>query len=101
MALATVNLTFEDDLIKQIDYFASNQSLTRTDLIYNSVKMYINRKQKLLELYAYGEQVAAEKALQKIIAMGPGWLFVRWAPKAHWHCCAATTAVLPRSACRE
>jgi len=60
MALATVNLAFEDDFIKQIDYFANNESLTRTDLIYNSIKMYINRKQKLQELYAYGEKIAKE-----------------------------------------
>ena len=60
MALSTVNLTFEDDLIRQIDYFAGNQSLTWADFIYNSVKMSVNRKQKLLELYAYDERVAAE-----------------------------------------
>jgi metal-responsive CopG/Arc/MetJ family transcriptional regulator len=58
MAVATINLTFDDDLIKQIDLIANNESLTRTDLIYNSVKMYINRKQKLQELFAYGECVA-------------------------------------------
>jgi len=59
MATATINLAFEDDFVKQIDLIANNESLTRTDLIYNSVKMYINRKQKLQELYAYGESVAA------------------------------------------
>ena len=59
MAVATINLTFDDDLIRQIDYFADNESLTRTDLIYNSVKMYINRKQRLQELYAYGESIAS------------------------------------------
>ena len=58
MALGSINLTFDDDLIRQIDYFATNESLTRTDLIYNSVRMYINRKQKLQELFAYGEQIA-------------------------------------------
>ena len=58
MALATVNLEFEDDFIKQIDFFANNESLSRTDLIYNSVKMYISRKQKLKELFLYGEQIA-------------------------------------------
>ena len=58
MALATVSLAFDDDFIRQIDYYANNESLTRTDLIYNSVKMYINRKQKLQELYAYGEKIA-------------------------------------------
>jgi len=62
MALATVNLAFDDDFIKQIDYFANNESITRTDLIYNSVKMYINRKQKLQELFSYGEQIASENS---------------------------------------
>jgi metal-responsive CopG/Arc/MetJ family transcriptional regulator len=58
MAIATLNLSFDDDLLKQIDYFANNESLTRTDLIYNSVKMYINRKKRLQELYVYGESIA-------------------------------------------
>ena len=58
MAVATINLAFEDDFVKQIDLIANNESLTRTELIYNSVKMYINRKQKLQELFTYGESVA-------------------------------------------
>jgi predicted transcriptional regulator len=56
--MATLNLSFDDDLLKQIDYFANNESLTRTNLIYNSVRMYINRKKRLQELYAYGENIA-------------------------------------------
>jgi predicted transcriptional regulator len=58
MAVATINLTFDDDFVKQIDTVAVTESLTRTDLIYNSIKMYINRKQRLQELYKYGESVA-------------------------------------------
>ena len=58
MAIATINLSFDEDLVKQIDLIANNESLTRTDLIYNSVKMYVSRKQKLNELFAYGESVA-------------------------------------------
>jgi metal-responsive CopG/Arc/MetJ family transcriptional regulator len=58
MAVAIINLSFDDNMIKQIDYFANNESLTRADLIYNSVKMYINRKKRLQELYAYGESIA-------------------------------------------
>jgi metal-responsive CopG/Arc/MetJ family transcriptional regulator len=57
MAVATIDLSFDDDLLKQIGYFADSESLTRTDLIYNSVKMYINRKKRLQELYAYGESI--------------------------------------------
>ena len=60
MAVATINLTFDDDLMRQIDYFADNESRTRTDLIYNSVKMYINRKKRLQELYTYGENIASQ-----------------------------------------
>ena len=59
MAVATVNLAFDEDLMRQIDFFANNESLTRNDLIYNSVKMYINRKQRLQEIYTYGESIAS------------------------------------------
>jgi len=59
MAVASINLAFEDDFIRQIDLIANDESISRSELIYNSVKMYINRKQKLLELFAYGESVAA------------------------------------------
>ena len=62
MAVASINLAFEDDFIKQIDLIANNESITRAELIYNSVKMYINRKQKLQELFAYGESVAARNS---------------------------------------
>ena len=65
MALATVNLALEDDFVEKIDLFAKNEAITRTDLIYNSIKMYINRKQKLQELFAYGEQVAKKMSLPK------------------------------------
>jgi metal-responsive CopG/Arc/MetJ family transcriptional regulator len=58
MAIATINVSLDEDLLNQIDYFADNESLTRTDLIYNSLKMYINRKKRLQELYMYGESVA-------------------------------------------
>lgn len=58
MAIATINLAFDDDLVKQIDLFAETASITRTQLICNSVKMYINDRQKLQELYAYGESIA-------------------------------------------
>ena len=58
MALATINLTLENDFLEKIDLIARNESQTRTDVIYNSIKVYINQKQKLQELYAYGESIA-------------------------------------------
>ena len=60
MAVATINLSFDDDLVKQMDLIANTASITRNQLIYNSVKMYINDRQRLKELYAYGEGIAAK-----------------------------------------
>ena len=58
MAVATINLAFDDDLVRQIDAIANTASITRNQLIYNSVKMYINDRQRLQELYAYGKNIA-------------------------------------------
>ena len=62
MNQATVNLTFDDEILSKIDIIAKNESQTRTELIYNSIRMYINQKQKLQELYIYGEGKAAQSA---------------------------------------
>nr|AGS54110.1 hypothetical protein [uncultured bacterium contig00021] len=58
MAEATINLTIDNEFLEKIDLFARNESRTRTDLIYNSIKMYIDQKQRLQELYAYGESIS-------------------------------------------
>ena len=60
MAVATINLTLDNDLLEKIDFFAKSQSQTRTDLINNSIKTYISQKQRLQELYAYGEEIASK-----------------------------------------
>jgi metal-responsive CopG/Arc/MetJ family transcriptional regulator len=56
---STINLTLDDNLLEQIDAVARDESRTRSDLIYNSVKMYISRKQRLQELFVYGEHAAS------------------------------------------
>ena len=60
MAVATINIAFDDDLVRQIDVIANTSSITRNQLIYNSVKMYINDRQRLQELYAYGRNIAGK-----------------------------------------
>jgi predicted transcriptional regulator len=59
MAAATINLTVDNDFLEQIDTVAMNESRTRTDVIFNSIKMYIDRKQRLQELFAYGERISS------------------------------------------
>jgi len=44
MAVVTINLAFDDDLVKQMDLIANTASITRNQLINNSIKMYINNR---------------------------------------------------------
>ena len=60
MQVATINLTLDNDLLEKLDYFAQKQSQSRTELINNSIKMYISQKQRLQEIYAYGESIASK-----------------------------------------
>ena len=60
MTESTINLTFNNDFLNQIDLIAKNEFRTRNELIYNSIKLYIDQKQKLQKLYAYGENIAAK-----------------------------------------
>jgi metal-responsive CopG/Arc/MetJ family transcriptional regulator len=60
MTLATINLTIDDNFLEQIDAIAMDESRSRTDLICNSVKMYIDHKKRLQKLFAYGKRVASE-----------------------------------------
>jgi metal-responsive CopG/Arc/MetJ family transcriptional regulator len=69
MALATINLSIDTDLVNQIDYYANNESLTRNDLINNSVKIFLSRKQRLQELYLYGEKKAMENNITEEVIM--------------------------------
>ena len=59
MALATVNVSFQEDLLTQIDRFAENESRTRSDLIAEAARVYINRKEKWENIFAYGESLSA------------------------------------------
>ena len=60
---ATINISFDNDFLNKIDTVAKAESLTRTELIYNSIKIYIDYKQRLKELYEYGKSMAKKNAL--------------------------------------
>jgi metal-responsive CopG/Arc/MetJ family transcriptional regulator len=58
MALATVNISFQEDLLTQIDRFAKNESRTRSDLIIEAARIHINKKEKWEHIFAYGKSLA-------------------------------------------
>jgi len=60
MAVSTVNISFQDDLLKQIDQIARSEARTRSELIREAARIYIERKKKWESIFAYGESIAAK-----------------------------------------
>ena len=59
MALSTVNVSFREDLLRQIDEAAKNEAKTRSELITEAARIYIERKD-WKNIFAYGESIAAK-----------------------------------------
>ena len=60
MALSTVNISFNKDLLQQIDEIAKNEARTRSELIREAARLYIERKKKWESIFAYGESIASK-----------------------------------------
>ena len=63
MAVSTVNISFNDDLLQQIDELARNEARTRSELIREAARIYIERKKKWESIFAYGESMSAKYKL--------------------------------------
>lgn len=60
MAVSTVNISFQDDLLGQIDQIAKDEARTRSELIREAARIYIERKKKWASIFTYGESLAAK-----------------------------------------
>ena len=65
MGNSTVNISFKDDLLNQIDDVARSESRSRSELIREAARMYIARKERWNRIYEYGENNAREKGLEE------------------------------------
>ena len=63
MSVSTVNISFQDDLLNQIDQIAKNEARTRSELIREAARIYIERKKKWESIFAYGESIAKKYKL--------------------------------------
>jgi metal-responsive CopG/Arc/MetJ family transcriptional regulator len=59
MAVSTVNISFQEDLLKKIDQTAKKEARTRAELIREAARIYLERKQKWESIFAYGESLSA------------------------------------------
>jgi metal-responsive CopG/Arc/MetJ family transcriptional regulator len=60
MAVSTVNISFQEDLLYQIDKIAQNEARTRSELIREAARIYIERKKKWESIFAYGESLSSK-----------------------------------------
>ena len=60
MTFATVDISFQEDLLAQIDQIAGNESRTRGDLIVNAVRMYVERKNEWQEYFDIGQKIGSK-----------------------------------------
>ena len=58
MAVSTVNISFRDDLLLQIDQIAQNEARTRSELIREAARIYIEKKKKWESIFSYGQSLA-------------------------------------------
>jgi metal-responsive CopG/Arc/MetJ family transcriptional regulator len=58
MAVSTVNISFQEDLLEQIDRIARNEARTRSELIREAARIYIERKKKWESIFSYGESLS-------------------------------------------
>ena len=53
----TVNISFQKDLLKKIDKVAKDESRTRSELIREAARMYIDKKNKWKEIFEFGDSI--------------------------------------------
>ena len=63
--MVTVNISFQDDLLSSIDQVAKNESRTRSELLREAARMYIERKGRWEMIFAHGDQQAKKNKLKE------------------------------------
>lgn len=65
MKTGTVNISFQKDLLRQIDDVATEESRTRSELIREAARMYIERKKTWRDMFAFGKRQAKNLGLKE------------------------------------
>ncbi len=65
MSASTVNISFQSELLKQIDSIAKEESRSRSELIRESARMYIERKNRWKSIFALGEEIQTRNEISE------------------------------------
>jgi len=63
--MATVNVSFQDDLLNAIDNVAKEEARTRSELLREAARMYIERKRRWEEIFSYGRKQALDNNIKE------------------------------------
>jgi CopG family transcriptional regulator/antitoxin EndoAI len=63
MGISTVNISFKDELLEEIDQIAGQESRSRSELIREAARLYIDRKKRWERIVAFGERQAKKLKL--------------------------------------
>lgn len=56
MKTGTVNISFQEALLREIDEMAREESRSRSELIREAARIYIERKKRWKDIFAFGEK---------------------------------------------
>ncbi len=65
MSTKTVNISFQDSLLTDIDEVAKQESRSRSELLREAARMYIARKRRWDKIFAYGESQVSQMKLSE------------------------------------
>jgi len=65
MAGSTVNISFNQELLGEIDKTAKQEARTRSELIREAARLYIGRKNRWEKIFAFGSRQAQRLGLQE------------------------------------
>lgn len=63
MKSSTVNISFRKELLEQIDQIAKEESRSRSELIREAARTYIESKMRWKKIFEFGEKMAKENKL--------------------------------------
>ena len=61
MSNITVNISFQDTLLRDIDRVARTETRTRSEFLREAARAYIQRKERWAGIFALGRQIARER----------------------------------------
>jgi metal-responsive CopG/Arc/MetJ family transcriptional regulator len=63
MSTTTVNISFQERLLADIDKVAKIESRSRSDLLREAARLYIDRKRRWGRIFAYGKSIVTRGKL--------------------------------------